>query len=94
MSMAKNTKKSKTVKLDAATENALTAMCEYTFEHEFEDYVEQLCEIFPEDVDYINECQREGNIESLDKYAWNGSREVPHIYAHAVVVYKNILNKI
>ena len=70
----------------------LESLTNYIFEHEFEDYVEQLCEIFPDDVDYINECVREGNIDSLDKYAWNGTKDVPHVYAVAARIFKNMLS--
>lgn len=64
----------------------------YIFEHEFEDYVEFLKQEFPDDTDFIEECEKEGNIESLDKYAWNGTKEVQHIYASAVRAYRTLHN--
>jgi hypothetical protein len=70
---------------------ALESVLNYIFEHELEDYINYLCEMFPDDVDYIVECQREGNIESLDKYAWNGTKKVPHVYADAVIAYRELL---
>jgi len=77
--------------MKAADRKDLESLTNYIFQHEFEDYIDCLCETFPEDVDYILECQREGNVDSLDKYAWNGAKEVPHIYAVAARIYKNML---
>jgi hypothetical protein len=70
---------------------AVESVLNYIFEHEFEDYVDTLKEQFPDDTDYIEECRREGNITSLDKYAWNGTTEVPHVYADAVIAYRELL---
>jgi len=74
--------------MDAKTRKALNSLLNYTFEHEFEDYVDRLCETFPDDADYIRECVRTGNMESLDKYAWNGDKEVPSVYADAVIIWR------
>jgi hypothetical protein len=71
-------------------EKDLESMLNFIFEHEFEDYVERLEETFPEDKEFIRECVQKGNIDSLDKYAWNGTREVPSIYANAVRIYKEV----
>jgi hypothetical protein len=68
----------------------LELVLDFLFEHEFEDYVDRLIETFPEDKEYIRECVQTGNISSLDKYAWNGTREVPSIYANAVRIYKEV----
>lgn len=71
----------------------IQAVLDYIFEHEAEDYAEQLPEFFPEDADYIADCIAEGNQESLDKYAWNGTREIPHVYAHAVRTWKTLKDR-
>ena len=68
----------------------LEQLLNFLFEQEFEDYVERLYETFPEDKEYIRECLECGNTESLDKYAWNGAREVPSIYANAIRIYKEV----
>jgi len=60
----------------------------YLFEHEAEDFVNTLREQFPDDEDYIMECVQEDNWESIDKYAWNGTEDIPHIYAPAVRVWR------
>jgi len=62
----------------------------YIFEHEYEDYIEFLKQEFPDDADYIDECNREGNVDSLDKYAWNSDKELQHIYANAVKAYRSL----
>ena len=66
----------------------IESVLDYIFEHETEDYNEQLTEYFPDDADYIAECVQEGNQESLDKYAWNGTTDIPHVYAPAVRLWK------
>jgi hypothetical protein len=61
--------------------------------HEFEDYIDCLKETFEDDIDYLEECRKTGNVAGLDKYALNGTIDVPHIYAVAVRVWRNYLKE-
>lgn len=79
--------------IDDQTRQELKHVLNYIFEFESEDYAEKLKEIFPEDVDYISECFAEGNWESLDKYIWNGTREIHHVYAEATKINNKLFNE-
>jgi hypothetical protein len=79
--------------LDEQNRKDLEGLCEWIFQTEAEDFVEQLCEQYPDDADYIRECLQEGNWESIDKYAWNNPDKPGHVYALATRLWVNLLKE-
>ena len=71
----------------------LTDLCDYIFQHEFEDYCNSLQENLPEDeADKIEGYIKAGDIPALEAYAYkNGNNTIQHIYATACRVYRDYL---
>lgn len=68
----------------------LKKLCYWIVETEIDDFVELLMEKYPEEQDYIAECARTENWESLNKYAWNNPDELDNEYAIAIRFLKNM----
>lgn len=71
----------------------LSDLCDYIFEHEFEDYCETLQETLPDaEAEKISDLIQAGDFPALEAYAFrSGAKEIRHIYAVACRVYRDYL---